>query len=55
MSKQFQGSKKKGRDADFAKRKEKRDKEELRIKAYNTVMETGNISDMARVMGIKLE
>ncbi len=55
MNKQFQGNKKRGRDNSFAKRKAKREKEELRIKAYNAVMETGNIEDMARVMGVKLK
>lgn len=55
MNKQFQGSKKKGRKKLWLDREAKRAARRFDCMAYIKAMESGNIEEVARVMGTKLK
>jgi hypothetical protein len=55
MAKQFQGSKKKARRAAYIERQKNRERQSKLRCEYDEAMLSGNIEDMARVMGIKLK
>ena len=55
MNKQFQGSKKKARKAAYLERQKIRERKAKLRCEYDEAMSSGNMKDMARVMGIKLK